>query len=165
MQKPLAILFLALIAVLCPAQQVFSQAPPQTLPSWNDNVQKAWWAKYSSPGAWPQAADALQAQLEADYKQNGVRAFSDPDFQGWLEHLEWIRLGLDCPDVLAGADSLKTFIALGQDEAVSHLFVEKLDPLDVKNEALKNLLRLAQANSADLHEYAALGVAYSLVFD
>jgi len=161
MQKGLAILLLSLAAVSCPAQKVLAQA----LPSWNDNVQKAWWAKNPTPDLWPQASDALRAQLEAAYKQNGVRAFSDPDFQGWLEHLEWIRLGLDCPDVLAGADPLKTFIALGQDEAVSHLFVQKLDPLDVKREALKNLLRLAGANSADLHEYAALGVAYSLVFD
>jgi hypothetical protein len=161
MEKGLAILLLSLAAALCPAQQVLSQA----LPSWNGNVQKDWWAKNPSPDLWPQAAAALQAQLDAGYKQNGVRAFSDADFQGWLEHLEWIRLGLDCPDVLAGADHLKTFIALGQDEAISHLFVEKLDPLDVKKEALKNLLRLAEANSDDLHEYAALGVAYSLVFD
>jgi hypothetical protein len=161
MQKSLALLFLALAAISCPAQQ----ALPQALPSWDGNAQKAWWAKNPSPDAWPQAADALQAQLEADYKQNGVRVFSDSDFQGWLDHLAWIRLGLDCPDVLADAHHLKTFIALGQDEAVSHLFVEKLDPLDVKEEALKNLLRLAEANAGDLHEYAALGVAYSLVFD
>ena len=165
MQKGLAILLLSLAAVLCPVREVFSQVPPQALPSWSSNAEKAWWAKNPSPDLWPQAADALQAQLEASYKQNGVRAFSDVDFQGWLDHLEWIRLGLDCPDVLAGPDHLKTFIALGQDEAVSHLFVEKLDPLDVKKEALKNLLRLAEANGSDLHEYAALGVAYSLVFD
>jgi hypothetical protein len=161
MQKGLAILFLALLVVSCPAQEVSSQA----LPSWNDTTQKAWWVKNPSPDTWPQAADALQARLEASYKQNSVRAFSDPDFQGWLDHLEWIRLGLDCSDVLADGAHLKTFIALGQDEAVSHLFVEKLDPLDVKKEALENLLRLSEANSGDLHEYAALGVAYSLVFD
>jgi len=161
MQKTLAILFLALLAVSCPAQEVLSQA----LPSWNDATQKTWWAKNPSTDTWPKAADALQAQLEADYKQNGSRVFSDSDFQGWLDHLEWIQLGLDCPDVLADATHLKTFIALGQDETVSHLFVEKLDPRDVKKEALKNLLRLAEANADDLHEYAALGVAYSLVFD
>jgi hypothetical protein len=162
MRKIPAILFLAWFAVSCPAQNIPS---PQTLPSWDANAQKAWWTKNPDPGSWPQAADALQAQLEADYAQNGARVFSDADFQGWLEHLEWIRLGLDCPDVLADANHLKTFIALGQDETVSHLFVEKLDPLDVKEEALKNLLGLAEANAGDLHEYAALGVAYSLVFD
>ena len=70
-----------------------------------------------------------------------------------------------CPDVLADGNHLKSFVALGQDETVSHLFVEKLDPLDNRKEALKLLLGLAGANSADLHEYAALGVAYSLVFD
>jgi hypothetical protein len=161
MQKTLAILLLTLVAVSCPAQEVSSQA----LPSWSDTTQKAWWAKNPSTDAWPQAADALQALLETDYKQNGARVFSDSDFQSWLDHLEWIRLGLDCPDVLADATHLKTFIALGQDEAVSHLFVEKLDPRDVKKEALKNLLRLAEANAGDLHEYATLGVAYSLVFD
>ncbi len=161
LQNGAALLLLSLTAVLCPAQSV----SPPALPSWNDADQKAWWAKNPTPDLWPRAADALQAQLEADYKQNGSRVFSDSDFQGWLEHLEWIRLGLACPDDLAGAGQLKTFLALGQDETVSHLFVEKLDPLDVKKEALKNLLRLAEANAADLHEYAALGVAFSLVFD
>jgi hypothetical protein len=161
MQRSLAFLFLALPAVSCPAQE--AAAPP--LPSWSSNTEQAWWAKNPSPAQWPQAADALLAQLEANYKQNGVRSFSDPDFQGWLDQLEWIRLGLDSSDVSANAADLKTFSALGQDDAVSHLFVEKLDPLDNKKQALKNLLRLAQANTDDLHEYAALGVAYSLVFD
>jgi hypothetical protein len=161
MQKSLAVLVLALIALACPAQK----ARAQGLPSWNDSTQMAWWVKNPTPDLWPKAAATLQSQLEASYKENGARAFSDPDFQGWMEHFEWIRLGLDCPDVIAAPDQLKTFIALGQDETISHLFVEKLDPLDVKSEALKNLLRLAQANMSDLHEYAALGVAYSLVFD
>jgi len=161
MQKRLAILLLALATVPCPAQKAVSR----NLPSWNETAQKAWWASNPSPNSWPKAADALQVQLEAAYKQNGGRVFSDSDFQGWMEHLEWIRLGLACPDVLADATHLKTFIALGQDEVISHLFVEKIDPLDVKDEALKNLLRLSDANAADLHEYAALGVAYSLVFD
>jgi hypothetical protein len=161
MQKGLAVLLLSLAAVACPVQVAFSQA----LPAWNSAAQKVWWAKNPTPDLWPQAAAALQAQLEASYKQNGIRVFSDPDFQGWLEHLEWIRLGVDCPDDLTAPADLKTFVALGQDEAVSHLFVEKLDPLDIQKEALKNLLRLAEDNSDDLHEYAALGVAYSLVFD
>ena len=160
MQKSLAILILALIAVTCPAPSL-----AQALPSWDAHAQKTWWTKNPTPDLWPQAVIALQAQLEADHKENGVRIFSDSDFRSWLEHLEWIRLGLDCPEVLTDANNLKTFIALGQDEMVSHLFVEKLDPHDVKNEALKNLLRLSQANADDLHEYAALGVAYSLVFD
>jgi len=157
MQKGWAILFLALFTISCPAQQ--------TLPSWNDNARKAWWAQNLTPDLWPKAADALQAQLEASYKQNGSFVFSQSDFQNWLEHLEWVRLGLDCPDVLANADNLKTFLALGQDDAVSHLFVEKLSPLDDKKQALQLLLKLAQAQPDDLHEYAALGVAYSLVFD
>jgi hypothetical protein len=161
MQKSLALIILALVAALCPARLV---ASPH-LPAWNESGRKEWWAKNPSPDLWPQAADALQAQLEANYKQSGDRAFSDSDFQGWLDHLEWIRLGLACPDDISGADDLKTFVALGQDETVSHLFVEKLDPLDDKKEALKILLHLAGTNSADLHEYAALGVAFSLVFD
>ncbi|HEV3272457.1 MAG TPA: hypothetical protein VGZ93_09775 [Candidatus Methylacidiphilales bacterium] len=161
MQKGLAISFLVLVVALCPAQRVLSQA----LPPWNDDTRNAWWAKNPTPNLWPRAAGALQAQLEADYKQNGARVFSNPYFQGWLDHLEWIRLGLDCPDVLADPAQLKTFIVLGRDETVSHLFVEKLDPDDIKEQALKNLIRLSEATAADLHEYAALGVAYSLVFD
>src|SRR6202050_554737 len=161
MQKSLSVLLVALVLAICPAQKVLSQG----LPSWDGNAQSAWWAKNPTPDIWPKAADALQAQLEADYKQNGVRVFSDADFQGGLGPLEWIRLGLDCPDLLGDATHLKTFVALGQDDAVSHLFVEKIDPLDHSKEALTNLLRLAEANAGDLHEYAALGVAYSLVFD
>lgn len=161
MTRGFAIILFALGFALCPARSGWSQS----LTSWNENNQKAWWAKYSSPDAWPQAADALQAQLEADYKENGVHVFSDSDFQSWLEHLEWIRLGVANPSDIADPNDLKTFIALGQDEAVSHLFVEKLDPLDVPGQALANLIRLSEANAADLHEYAALGVAYSLVFD
>jgi len=162
MHKTWAVLFFALaVGLSCRAQNV----PAQPIPSWNDSNRKDWWSKNPTPDLWPQAADALQARLEADYQQNGARVFSDSDFQNWLEHLEWIRLGLDCPDLLSDASHLKTFAALGQDESVSHLFVEKVDPLDVKNEALKNLLRLSEANADDLHEYAALGVAFSLVFD
>jgi hypothetical protein len=161
MQKSLAVLLLTLLAVSCPSRQSFAQS----LSSWGDAAQKAWWAKNPTPDSWPAAADALQAQLEADYKQNGVRVFSDADFQGWLDQLEWVRLGLDCPEIVGEGNHLKTFTALGHDDTVSHLFVEKLNPLDVKEGALENLLRLAEANADDLHEYAALGVAYSLVFD
>jgi hypothetical protein len=165
MHKQLALLFLALVAGFTPAQLAFSQAPALALPTWSDSTQKSWWDKNPTPDLWPAAADALQAQLEADYKRDGVHVFTDSDFQAWLEHLEWIRLGLGSPEVLADPATLATFIALGHDVTVSHLFVEKLDPLDVKTEALKNLVRLSQANAADLHEYAALGVAYSLVWD
>jgi hypothetical protein len=164
MRKGLAALLLVLCAASCLGQSA-QPAPPAALPSWNDDNEKAWWAKNPSPDQWRQAAGVLQAQLEAGYKLNGIHAFSDSDFQGWMEHLDWIRLALDSPEVVSHPDDLKTFVALGQDNAVSHLFVEKLDPLDVAPQALKNILRLAQANAADLHEYAALGVAYSLVFD
>src|SRR5260221_2736657 len=129
MPKSLSILFLALFAVSGGAQE--------PLRSGNGNGQTAWWAKNPSPGQWPQAADALQAELEAAYKQTGASAFSNSDFQGWMEHLEWIRLGLDCPDVLADADNLKAFVALGKDESLSHLFVEKMAPRNVKKKALQ----------------------------
>ena len=161
MHKSLAVIFLVLSAFSCPAQN----AAPLALPSWNASTQKDWWAKYPTPDLWAKAADDLQAQLEASFKQNDARAFSDSDFRGWFEHLQWIRLALAYPDDIKDPNDLKTFIALGQDAAVSHLFVEKLDPLDVPKQALSNLLRLSEANSADLHEYAALGVAFSLVFD
>jgi hypothetical protein len=161
LRKGLAILFLAVFTVQGSAQQ----AAPQPLPSWNDHAKQAWWTGYPTPATWGAAADKLEAQLEVAYQQNGAQAFSDSDFQAWLDQLEWIRLGIACPDVLADPDNLKTFIALGQDDSVSHLFVEKLDPLDTKAAALKNLIRLENASADDLHEYAALGVAYCLVFD
>jgi hypothetical protein len=160
MQKGLALLFLALAALSCPAQT----APPP-LPSWNSAAETAWWTANPGPDQWPQAVTDLTAQLAATYQQSGAAAFSNPDFQGWLEHLEWVRLGLSCPDVLKDTDNLKSFVALGQDDAVSHLFVEKLDQHDVKKTALRELIKLEQANAADLHEYAALGVAFCLVFD
>jgi hypothetical protein len=160
MQKGLTVLCLLVLALTCPAQDAL---PP--LPAWNTAAQTAWWTKNPTPDLWPQAVTDLTAQLAANYKQNGVSSFSNPDFQGWLEHLGWIRLGLECPDDLTDPDNLKAFIALSKDETVSHLFVEKLNPRDVKKVALQNLLNLEKANAADLHEYAALGVAFSLVFD
>ena len=58
-------------------------------------------------------------------------------------------MGIDCPEVLNIPDNLKAFIALGKDDAVSHLFVEKLNPRDVKKVALQNLLRLEESNAAE----------------
>ena len=140
-------------------------AVAQSLPTWDDTALKAWWAKYPTPDTWPKAADDLEAQLEAAYASNGARAFSDTDFQAGLDQLLWVKLGLACPATIADPADLKTFVALGQDPTVSHLFVEKLDPRDAKASALAIILKLSEANAADLHEYAALGVAYALVFD
>ena len=153
---------IAFLFFLCLALPGWTQ---EAVPSWNSDSQKAWWTQNPTPDLWPQAAKDLASRLEASYKKDGISCFSQADFQGWMEHLEWINLGLSCPDLLADAKKLETFVALGKDEAISHLFVEKLDPLDVKKQALQNLIQLAQANFNDLHEYAALGVAYSLVFD
>ncbi|HEY0256168.1 MAG TPA: DUF4019 domain-containing protein [Candidatus Methylacidiphilales bacterium] len=154
-----------LIAFLFLLGLTLSSQAQETLPPWNSDSSKAWWAQNPAPDLWPQAAKTLESQLDATYRKAGVSSFSQPDFEGWMDHLESINLGLACPDLLADAKNLATFVALGKDDAVSHLFVEKLDPLDVKKQALQNLILLDQANSDDLHEYAALGVAYSLVFD
>jgi hypothetical protein len=137
----------------------------QALPTWNAAANAAWWAAHPTPDTWGKAADALQAQLEAAYTQGGAGSFSSPDFQGWMEHLEWVRLGLATPDDLAQPADVQAFIALGKDDSISHLFIRKLVPRDDKAEALKNLIRLAEAGLPDLHEYAALGVAYSIVWD
>jgi hypothetical protein len=158
MQTGLAVFLFLWLTISC-------QADEAALPACNSDSQKAWWTQNPTPDLWPKAAKDLESQLEAGYKAGGASCFSQSDFQGWLDHLEWIDLGLACPDLLADAKNLETFVALGKDEMVSHLFVEKLDPLDVKKQALQNLILLAQANADDLHEYAALGVAYSLVFD
>jgi len=153
---------LAALALLLIAAGV---AHAQGLPTWDDRALAAWWGKNPAPDAWPKAADALKAQLEAAYKSDGARVFSDADFQAGLDQYLWVELGLAYPDKISDPAHLKTFVALGQDPAVSHLFVEKLNPLDVPDAALANLLRLSEANAADLHEYAALGVAYALVWD
>jgi hypothetical protein len=156
-------------AAFCLATSLFfgglATARAQSLPSWDDRAEQAWWAKYPTPDTWPAAATDLKAQLEAAYKANGARVFSDPDFQAGLDQLLWVNLGLACPDTIADAAQLKTFVALGKDPAISRLFVEKLDPADLKPLALENILKLSEAGAADLHEYAALGVAFSLVFD
>jgi len=135
------------------------------LPTWDDRALAAWWTQNPTPDTWPKAADALKAQLEAAYKSDGSRVFSDADFQAGLDQLLWVELGITYPDKISDPAHLKTFVALGQDPAVSRLFVEKLSPLDVPDAALANILRLSEANAADLHEYAALGVAYALVWD
>jgi hypothetical protein len=153
---------LAVLALLgCMARPLCAQG----LATWDDRLLQQWWAKYPTPDTWPKAADAIKAQLEAAYKSDGARVFSDTDFQAGLDQLLWVELGIACPDKISDPKDLKTFVALGQDPAVSHLFVEKLSPLDVQDQALANILRLSEANTADLHEYAALGVAYALVWD
>jgi len=154
-----------LLAVLGLLLITAGTAHAQGLPSWDDRALTAWWAKNPTPDTWPKAADALKAQLETAYKSDGSRVFSDADFQAGLDQLLWIELGLTYPDKISDPAHLKTFVALGQDPTVSRLFVEKLNPLDVPDAALANLLRLSEANAADLHEYAALGVAYALVWD
>lgn len=153
---------LAALGLLCGTVRPL---PAQGLTTWDDRTLQAWWAQNPTPDTWPKAAAALKAQLEAAYKSDGSRVFSDSDFQAGLDQYLWVELGLACPDKISDPANLKTFVALGQDPAVSHLFVEKLDPLDVQDQALANLLRLSGANAADLHEYAALGVAYALVWD
>lgn len=154
---------LALLAVaLC--LMAFARAD-EPLPTWDDDSAKAWWAQNPSPDKWRPAVVQLRAQLEIKYKSDGASAFSDPNFQAWLEHLGWIQLGLDCPDILADPNNLTAFITLGNDPAVSHLFIQKLDPANSKRGALRVLLSLAKANLDDLNAYPALGVAFSLVFD
>ena len=135
------------------------------LPAWDAVANKAWWAAHPTPVTWSKAADALQAQLESIYQKSGSATFSQPDFQGWMEHLEWVRLGLTFPDKFTKPEDLAGFVALGQDDSISHLLVEKLSPRDDRASALQNLLTLEQAGLGDLHDYAALGVAYALVFD
>ena len=153
---------LALLVFVC----CFAPARAQTaLPAWNAAADKAWWTANPTPPSWHDAAGTLQSHLENVYKKQGPSCFSDADFRGWMEHLEWVRLGMNNPDVIAAPDDLQTLIALGEDDAVSHLLVKKLVPRNVDAPALRNLIKLAQANMADLHEYAALGVAFSLVFD
>jgi hypothetical protein len=148
-----------LLLILLPARA------QQVLTPWNVAAQQAWWTANPTPDTWPKAVDALQTRLEAAYKQGGVGSFSDPDFQGWMEHLEWLRLAINAPDLLITPADVQAFIALGKDETLSHVLVRKLLPRDNRKGALQVLLLLAEANMADLHEYAALGVAYAIVFD
>jgi hypothetical protein len=135
------------------------------LPAWSGDSLKAWWTQHPTPAQWPQAVSDLRAQLDADYQKNGSAVFAQPDFQGWMDHLEWIQLGLNATDLLAKPENLQAFIALGNDDKLSHQLVEKMVPQDAPSAALALLIRLAQSNLADLHEYAALGVAFCLVFD
>ena len=156
--KPVWAVLLLLLAPLAG-----SAAEP--LPAWTSANKEVWWTRNPAPAQWTQAAADLRAQLDAAYQKNGATVFSQPDFQGWMEHLEWIQLGLGASDLLAKPENLQTFIALGQDDKLSHQLVEKMVPGDVPSAALALLIKLAQAGMADLHEYNALGIAYCLVFD
>lgn len=134
-------------------------------PTWSEDAEKAWWAAHPTLPQEANAANLLRQQLALDYQKNGSAAFAKPDFQNWLDLYEWIKLGVDSSKLLADPARFQTFVAAGQDTHVSHLLVEKMEPGDVRTAALAILLRLEQASAADLHEYAALGVAYALVFD
>jgi hypothetical protein len=138
---------------------------PAQLPAWSDEAQKAWWVANPTLKQQVLAANGLKRSLDIDYQKNGSAVFAQPDFQGWLDLYAWVKLGIDSGDVLAKSDNFQTFVALGSDSLISRLMVEKIEPGDKEPAALGILIRLAQANMADLHEYAALGVAYALVFD
>jgi hypothetical protein len=156
MKRALLIAFaLAVGAVRLPAQ----------LPAWSDEAQKAWWVANPTLKQQVLAANGLKRSLDLDYQKNGSAVFSQPDFQGWLDLYAWVKLGIDSGDVLAKADNFDSFVALGSDSRISRLMAEKIEPDDKEPAALEILIHLAQANMADLHEYAALGVAYALVFD
>jgi hypothetical protein len=138
---------------------------PAQLPAWSEDAQTAWWAANPTFQQQVQAANGLKRELDLDCQKNGAAVFAQPDFQNWLDLYDWIKLGVDAGDVLAKPEKFQAFVALGNDTRVSHLMVEKIEPEDKEPQALGILLRLAQASAADLHEYAALGVAYALVFD
>ena len=152
---------MALIGLAC----LMPAARAQALPPWSDDAQKAWWAANPTLRQEAAAANVLHRQLELAYKNDGAAAFAKPDFQNWLDLYEWIKLGLDSGKLLADPANFQTFVTVGQDTRVSHLLMEKMEPADAGPQALAILLRLAQASLPDLHEYAALGVAYCLVFD
>jgi hypothetical protein len=153
---------LSALALLVLATAVRGQ---DALPAWSEEAQKAWWAANPTLAQEASAANDLHQQLALAYKSDGTAVFARSDFQNWLDLYEWIKLGLDSGKLLASPANFQTFVTVGQDTRVSHLLVEKIEPADVRPQALAILLRLAQANLADLHEYAALGVAYCLVFD
>ncbi|MDR2463802.1 MAG: hypothetical protein LBD30_08505, partial [Verrucomicrobiales bacterium] len=142
------------------ASACFAQLQP-----WNHDTVSAWWQRHPAPDSWRAANDELKKQLAADYQRHGADAFTNSDFQHWLRHWQWVRLGLVAGDLLRNNANRDTFIALGKEAAVSHLFAEKILPVNRPSAALKHLLRIAQANPRDLLEYPALGVAYALVFD
>ncbi|MDD5261696.1 MAG: hypothetical protein PHD76_07585 [Methylacidiphilales bacterium] len=153
-----SLLILVLLASSCCAQV----AP---LPAWNSQSLNAWWDAHPTPEQWPQAVDELKGQLAGAYDKNKERCFSDPDFNGWLQHLQWVIAGLQAHTLLENPQALQTFITLGKSETVSQLFVKNLSPKDHTSEALSILIRIAQTAHADLNEFPALAVAYSLVFD
>ena len=132
MQKCLALLLLALTAVSCLAQNAASLA----LPSFNDKDLQAWWTKYPTPDLWPKAADDLQAQLETELQAERPPRFHRFRFSG-LDGAPRVGSGsgLSVPTIFRATIS-RRFLALGEDPTVSHLLVQKLDPLDVKEPAL-----------------------------
>ena len=138
--------------IILPVFSCFSQTPATV---------SAWWQQHPTPDTWPAASEQLKAQLVANYERNGVNG----DFRHWLRHFQWVQLGIVAKDLLANDANRETFIALGKEPEISHLFVEKIVPANQPEQALENLLRLAQANMQDLREYPALGVAFALVFD
>src|SRR5271163_572085 len=110
--RPRLAVLLAVLGLLLIAE---GPSHAQGLPTWDDKTLQAWWARNPTPDTWPKAADALKAQLEAAYKSDGARVFSDTDFQAGLDQYLWVELGLACPDQIADPAHLKTFVALGQD--------------------------------------------------
>jgi hypothetical protein len=133
---------------------------------WNEDAAAAWFAAHPGPVEWKAALPERVAALAARYEAQGSRVFQgDADFVAWLDHVRWVRLGLELKALESDADLRRAFVELGCRPGPARMLLQALHPLDDAPRALEILLRLQLAAPEDLAEYAALGAAYAVVFD
>lgn len=126
----------------------------------------AWWETNASAETWAGAYLQLMSELDEAYQKNGVKSFTDdPKFTTWLSTLGWLKLGIGNTAIIDNAELTKAFIELGKLPEVSGLLFQNLRPTDDAAKACAILVKIYQAHPEKVKDYAALAVAYAVVFD
>ncbi|MDZ4788054.1 MAG: hypothetical protein SH807_03860 [Blastochloris sp.] len=155
------LILLILVLLLLPSKLVFAE-----LPEFSQENLSAWWEPSFNPETWETAYTELSAQLNSLHEKEGLQSFTaNISFTPWFNTLGWLGLGLNYKELVSDPALVKAFLELGKMPEVSHLLFRSLKPGDDAAKALEILLRIQIAYPDKIKDYAALAVAYAVVFD
>jgi len=159
---------LPLVATL--AVTAATSAVAQTkIGAWSDKVRDAWWKKNMAADGWAADQAAIVTQLQAVAKKQGViKALTNRNFSGWMEHAYWLSLWpteWQKDNFFSTAEGQKAFAEIGRDDELRELFVNQLNHKDDADKALKILCQIYQKHSKEMRDFGALAVAFAVVHD
>ncbi|MEM9479472.1 MAG: hypothetical protein AAGA58_07455 [Verrucomicrobiota bacterium] len=137
--------------------------------AWSKEAHMQWWKDHPDASQWPAEREAIHAQLLEIHRKLGTsKAFANRHFVPWVRHLEWLSLFPDAPEAgsfFADVNAAETFSAVALSDGLESRFLESLSPHDDRTKAAEILCRLFAADAEATREYAALAIAFALVFD